>query len=39
VGDPARDVFVAWTLFTTTAREGLRSSLGADEAIWAGERG
>lgn len=37
VGDPAIDAIVAWSLFTSDARQAYRDTLGVDDAAW--ERG
>jgi aminoglycoside phosphotransferase (APT) family kinase protein len=39
VGDPACDVTIAWTLFTSESREAFCSALGVDGATWARGRG
>lgn len=37
VGDPAIETIVAWSLFTSDARQAYRDALGVDDATW--ERG
>nr|WP_274564871.1 aminoglycoside phosphotransferase family protein [Streptomyces spiramyceticus] len=39
VGDPACDLFPAWNLLPTDAREVLREALGVDDATWNRGRG
>jgi aminoglycoside phosphotransferase (APT) family kinase protein len=39
VGDPACDMLVAWTLFTSDARAAYRAALQVDDATWARGRG
>ncbi|MBT2508345.1 aminoglycoside phosphotransferase family protein [Streptomyces sp. ISL-98] len=39
VGDPACDLFPAWNLLPTDAREVLRETLGVDDATWNRGRG
>lgn len=39
VGDPARDMTAAWTLFTRVGRDLLRSMLNVDDATWVRARG
>lgn len=35
VGDPACDLYIAWTYLTPQARRTFRSELGADDGLWA----
>lgn len=39
VGDPARDLMAAWTLFRGDARRHLRASMAVDDDTWARARG
>jgi aminoglycoside phosphotransferase (APT) family kinase protein len=39
VGDPACDVVIAWTLFSSESRRTFRDALGVDEATWLRGRG
>ncbi len=39
VGDPARDLTVAFTLMSAGSRAAFRSALGADDATWLRGRG
>ena len=39
VGDPACDVMVAWTLFSSETRDAYRAALLVDDATWARGRG
>ncbi|MEV0375835.1 phosphotransferase, partial [Streptomyces sp. NPDC050636] len=39
VGDPACDLFPAWNLLPTDAREVFRQALGVDDATWIRGRG
>jgi aminoglycoside phosphotransferase (APT) family kinase protein len=39
VGDPARDLVIAWTFFEDESREVFRRSLPFDDATWARSRG
>jgi len=39
VGDPAAELFVAWSLFPADSREAFRAALEADDASWARGRG
>jgi aminoglycoside phosphotransferase (APT) family kinase protein len=39
VGDPACDLVIAWTLLDGCGREAFRSSMPADDAMWARGRG
>ncbi|GID97164.1 phosphotransferase [Amorphoplanes digitatis] len=39
VGDPARDMTIAFTLLSRTTRTVFRSELGVDDATWARSRG
>lgn len=39
VGDPARDLVIAWTLFTGASRDAFRAAVGLDDATWARARG
>ena len=35
VGDPACDLYIAWTFFDPAARSAFRIAMGADDAMWA----
>ena len=39
VGDPARDLVPAWTMFEGTARDTFRRTVGLDDATWSRARG
>ncbi|MGW0927563.1 aminoglycoside phosphotransferase family protein [Streptomyces sp. NPDC002644] len=39
VGDPARDLMIAFTLMSASSRAAFREALGADEATWTRGRG
>jgi len=39
VGDPARDIMAAWTLFTGESRDVFRAALSVDDSTWARARG
>lgn len=39
VGDPAREIMAAWTLFTGESRDVFRAALSVDDATWARGRG
>ncbi len=39
VGDPACDLVIAWTVFSTEGREAFRATLSADPGTWARARG
>lgn len=39
VGDPSRDLAIAWTLSDGESRNIFRASMAADRAIWARGRG
>ena len=39
VGDPSCDLVIAWTFFSVPGRAAFRSTIAADDAMWARARG